>query len=159
MDLPYNVRDGILVFFPSCFIMKEYHERWATIGIVRQIRTTHGKEVYAETQDKSFETTMKLYKNDIRLMESDQYTTGAIFFGVFRGKISEGISLKDDYCRWMVSVGILFGSLGEPRVILKKEHLNNMEKAVAGGAYRPWGQMLASDSMDSENLRISSNHS
>jgi regulator of telomere elongation helicase 1 len=43
----------------------------------------------------------------------------------------------------VVSVGIPFGSLGEPRVILKKEHLNNMEKAVLGGAYRPWDQMPA----------------
>ena len=97
------------------------------IGIMKQIRTIHGKEVFAETQDKSFESTMKKYKNEIKSMESDPNTTGAIFFGVFRGKISEGISLKDDYCRCVVTVGIPFGSMTDPRVILKKEHLNNME--------------------------------
>lgn len=74
-------------------------------------------------------------------MESDPNITGAIFFGVFRGKISEGISLKDDYCRCVVTVGIPFGSMTDPRVILKKEHLNNMESAA--GTYRPMGQMPA----------------
>jgi Rad3-related DNA helicase len=50
--------------------------------------------------------------------------------GVFRGKISEGISLNNDYCRCVISVGIPYGNLSEPRVILKKSLLNDKQRAA-----------------------------
>jgi Fanconi anemia group J protein len=31
---------------------------------------------------------------------------GAILFCVYRGKLSEGIDFKDDYCRCVFSIGI-----------------------------------------------------
>jgi Rad3-related DNA helicase len=71
----------------------------------------------------SFETTMQCYKFQIDNLP--QQTSGAIFLGVFRGKISEGISLNDKYCRCVISMGIPFGNLSEPRVILKKCLLND----------------------------------
>ena len=59
-------------------------------------------------------------------------TSGAIFLGVFRGKISEGISLNDQYCRCVIAMGIPYGNLSDPRVILKRCLLNDKERALKG---------------------------
>lgn len=36
---------------------------------------------------------------------------GALFFAVFRGKVSEGIDFSDNYCRAVVTLGIPFPGL------------------------------------------------
>ncbi|CAG2163143.1 unnamed protein product [Oppiella nova] len=54
----------------------------------------------------------------------ENQSSGAVFFGVFRGKLSEGIDLPDDYCRGVIMTGLPFPAVMDPRVILKKEYLN-----------------------------------
>jgi Rad3-related DNA helicase len=92
---------------------------------VSRIKERHGKRIYIEKQHESLEPKMKAYKADIKSMEDNPEVTGAIFFGVFRGKLSEGISLNDEYCRCVLSVGIPYGAISDPRTILKRELLSN----------------------------------
>lgn len=47
--------------------------------------------------------------------------TGALLFAVYRGKISEGLDLRDDNCRAVIPVGIPYPAFKDPRVVLKRE--------------------------------------
>ena len=50
--------------------------------------------------------------------------SGAILMGVCRGRISEGLDFSDKAARCVIVVGIPFPSISEPRVILKREYLD-----------------------------------
>jgi len=52
-------------------------------------------------------------------------SNGAVFFGVSRGKLSEGISLNDDGCRIVVIIGIPYPCITDSKIIMKKHYLNN----------------------------------
>ena len=53
-------------------------------------------------------------------MENDnKHPNGAVFFCVFRGKLSEGIDFKDDNCRAVIVVGIPFPPVKDLKIILK----------------------------------------
>lgn len=49
---------------------------------------------------------------------------GAIFMGVCRGKVSEGLDFADVNGRAVVIVGLPYPPLKDPRVILKKQYLD-----------------------------------
>lgn len=51
--------------------------------------------------------------------------SGAIFLGVCRGKLSEGISLADNGCRCVIIVGIPYQQKYEQGVLLKQHYLDN----------------------------------
>ena len=51
---------------------------------------------------------------------AEEKSSGAVFLGVVRGKLAEGMSLSDDACRCVMMVGIPYGNLKDTRVILKK---------------------------------------
>ena len=45
--------------------------------------------------------------------------------GVCRGRISEGLDFSDRAARCVIVVGIPYPQITDPRVILKKEYLDN----------------------------------
>ena len=49
-------------------------------------------------------------------------------FSVFRGSSSEGINFNDDYERMFIVVGIPYANLGDIRVQLKKEYLDEFNR-------------------------------
>ena len=53
---------------------------------------------------------------------------GAIFFAVFRGKISEGIDFSDEYCRGVINIGIPFANVKDQQVQLKRDY--NSERSA-----------------------------
>ena len=46
-------------------------------------------------------------------------TNGAVFFGVARGKLSEGISLNDDASRCVMLIGIPYQNKKDPKIMMK----------------------------------------
>src|SRR5699024_1794827 len=50
--------------------------------------------------------------------------SGAVFFGVFRGRLSEGLSLGDELVRCVIVIGIPYPSATDIRITLKKVALN-----------------------------------
>lgn len=57
-------------------------------------------------------------KTDVKSMfysSIDMYGS-ALLLAVYRGKISEGLSFNDDYCRGVICVGIPYPAFGDPKV-------------------------------------------
>ena len=50
-------------------------------------------------------------------------TNGAIFFGVARGKLSEGISLNDDASRCVMLIGIPYPNKKDHKIMMKQHYL------------------------------------
>jgi regulator of telomere elongation helicase 1 len=82
---------------------------------------------------------MSNYQAQVDLIKQG-ITTGAVFFAVCRGKLAEGISLNDEYCRCVIMVGIPKSNITEPRTILKKrvcvhQHIKEYAKKNGGRSY------------------------
>lgn len=57
---------------------------------------------------------LNTFYNQIDTVEAnidEENRDGAVFFAVFRGKVSEGIDFSDNYCRAVVTLGIPFPGL------------------------------------------------
>jgi hypothetical protein len=116
--------DGVLAFF-SCYSMLRYClEEWKKTVIPEIERQTH-KKVFKEAQANS-----KNRKVIERYMQSIKSGTGGILFAVCRGKISEGLDFADSASRMVIVIGIPFPSLGDKRVLLRKEYLNERKNAL-----------------------------
>lgn len=53
---------------------------------------------------------------------------GAIFFAVCRGKVSEGLDFADSRGRGVIITGIPYPPLKDPRVILKRQYLDDLAR-------------------------------
>ncbi|KAK2724782.1 regulator of telomere elongation helicase 1 homolog isoform X1 [Artemia franciscana] len=118
---------GMLVFFPSYPVMKSCIEHWQNEGQWGEIMRI--KPIYVEPQTKeTFNTVMKDYYKAI----DDPVHQGAIFMAVCRGKVSEGLDFINANGRTVVITGLPYPPLNDPRVILKKEYLEENRKAAKG---------------------------
>lgn len=76
---------------------------------------------YMEPRDKnSFKTAMMDYYDKI----NNPLYKGAVFMGVCRGKISEGLDFDDANGRAVFVVGLPYPPLKDPKIILKKRYLD-----------------------------------
>ncbi|CAG9858762.1 unnamed protein product [Phyllotreta striolata] len=113
------VPDGMLIFFPSYTIMLKCQNAWQESGIWGRICKI--KQIFVEPRDKnSFNAAMTEYYSNIK----DPNTKGAIFMGVCRGKVSEGLDFADANGRTVLITGLPFPPLKDPRVILKRQYLD-----------------------------------
>ena len=72
------------------------------------------------------------------MAESD--SGGAVFFGVCRGKLSEGLDFSDRDARTVILVGIPFRNIADPGVKIKMDYLNQLceeSKALPSSALIP----------------------
>lgn len=76
-------------------------------------------------QSAQFAATMQRYK------ESVESRRGAVFFGVCRGKASEGFDFADTAARGVIVTGMPYASAMDPRVQLKRYTLNQQCAAAA----------------------------
>ncbi|XP_044256116.1 regulator of telomere elongation helicase 1 homolog [Tribolium madens] len=113
------IPDGVLIFFPSYIIMQKTIEHWQDDGIWDSINRI--KPIYVEPKDKiSFATAMSEYYAKIQ----DPSYSGAIFMGVCRGKVSEGLDFADINGRAVFITGLPYPPLKDPKIILKKQYLD-----------------------------------
>ena len=81
-----------------------------------------------------FDTVITSYYNTIKTCQKRKPTprspqTGAIFFAVYRGKVSEGLDFIDDNARAVIAVGIPYPALGDQPIALKKDFNDRHAKA------------------------------
>lgn len=125
-QVPY----GVLCFVPSYAFQDKLLNRMDDTGMMEQIRKF--KAVFVEPRatgsPKQFESLMREYYESIAdcRRAADQGKphpiTGALFFAVYRGKVSEGLDLVDDNCRAVLPIGIPFPALTDQKVMLKREY-------------------------------------
>ncbi|KAG0741654.1 hypothetical protein G6F23_007418 [Rhizopus arrhizus] len=148
---------GILCFLPSYNALDKLMQRWTLTGTLEHIKRK--KFVFLEprgSDKKKFERVINAFYDQIdELVDySDDEKDGAIFFAVYRGKVSEGVDFSDAYCRAVIALGLPYPGLKDIEVSLKKEYndlkqRNQQHGGVMNGrdwyatqAYRAMNQAL-----------------
>lgn len=99
VDCCRTVPDGIVCFFPSYVYMQMLFKVWLASDVINTVMKY--KLVFMEAEYAS-ETSIAL-ENYKRAIESGR---GAVFFGVARGRVSEGIDFSDHYGRCVLLFGL-----------------------------------------------------
>ncbi|XP_062156859.1 regulator of telomere elongation helicase 1 homolog isoform X3 [Alnus glutinosa] len=119
------VPDGLLVFFPSYYILDQCIGCWKNMGHANSTTIwericKHKKPVLEPRQSSLFATSIEDYMAKLK----DTSTSGAVFFAVCRGKVSEGLDFADHAGRAVIVTGMPFATRTDPKVRLKREYLD-----------------------------------
>jgi len=134
------IPNGILCFFPSYRLMEILTERWRSTGQLDEILQLKPGGIFNEPS--------KVTNSELDIV-IEQYChgvgRGALFFGVCRGKVSEGIDFKDENARGVVVVGVPFPNIRDLQVDRKKQ-FNDSSHRLANGLLlgRDWYRLQAS---------------
>ena len=121
---------GVLVFCSSYSMIDKLKTRWVVTGLWSQLQGV--KEVLVEpraTEKSEFESILNTF---YRAVEGGQKpgVTGALFFAVARGKVSEGLDFSDNNARAVISLGIPFPSLADQQVAEKRKFNDSRAKTM-----------------------------
>ncbi|GLT52921.1 hypothetical protein SLA2020_262300 [Shorea laevis] len=119
------VPDGLLVFFPSYYILDQCIGCWKNMSHANSTTIwericKHKKPVLEPRQSSLFATSIEDYMAKLK----DTSASGAIFFAVCRGKVSEGLDFADHAGRAVIVTGMPFATRTDPKVRLKREFLD-----------------------------------
>ncbi|KAJ2963471.1 hypothetical protein NQZ79_g1500 [Umbelopsis isabellina] len=115
------IPNGMLCFVPSYSALNKFLSRWKTTGLYTTLSQT--KTIVIEPQNMpkgTFEKELSRFYTAAHAEKGE--SNGAILFGVYRGKISEGIDFSDSRCRAVISIGIPFPHLKDFKVISKRDY-------------------------------------
>lgn len=139
------IPDGLLVFFPSYVVMKGCIESWKTIrrgGSSIWERISQYKAPVVEPSESSmFPAAALEYKKKLESREQN----GAVFYGVCRGKASEGLDFSDKAGRAVVITGIPFAMSTDPKVKIKKEVMDINSRKMKKRSQEANGSVAISD--------------
>ncbi|KAJ0755472.1 putative DNA helicase [Helianthus annuus] len=134
------VPDGLLVFFPSYYLMNLCIEYWKnTSGVSTNTSNSstiwerickHKRPVVEPRQSSLFPEAIDDYMSKLR----DTSSNGAVFFAVCRGKVSEGLDFADQAGRAVIVTGIPFALWNDPKVRLKREFLDEQARSQRTGS-------------------------
>ena len=117
-----TVPDGVLVFFPSYRTMESARDQWLKTKTLDEIAKQ--KPVFMEPKNSAeYQSIMNDYYKAI----FEEKSKGAILMGVCRGRISEGLDFSDKAARCVIVVGIPYPQVTDPKIILKRDYLDNLK--------------------------------
>ncbi|XP_077474102.1 regulator of telomere elongation helicase 1 [Stigmatopora argus] len=123
VNLARVIPHGLLLFFPSFSLMDKTLEFWKGHGHADRIENV--KPMFLERKGKgSFAETIGAYYNKV----NDSQSRGGIFAAVCRGKASEGLDFANTYGRGVIVTGLPFPPKLDPRVVLKMQFLDEMNR-------------------------------
>ncbi|XP_056847234.1 regulator of telomere elongation helicase 1 homolog isoform X2 [Raphanus sativus] len=136
------VPDGLLVFFPSYYLMDRCIAFWKD-GSHRNSMTVWEricklKKPVIEPRDSSLFPAAML---DFSKKLQDRSISGAVFFAVCRGKVSEGLDFADGAGRAVVITGLPYAKVTDPKIKLKREFLD--EQVQVSDAKLPRSALLS----------------
>ncbi|KAI0241532.1 Fanconi anemia group J protein [Massospora cicadina] len=133
LKVAQKVPGGLLCFLPSYLLLEKFLRRWRLTKAFDALNAV--KRVLIEPKDNGapFDKILKAYRT---LCADAGQGTGPLLFGVFRGKLSEGIDFRDSECRCVISVGIPYPHLKDLKVTLKREFndRNQNSRGLMSGA-------------------------
>lgn len=112
-----TVPHGILVVFPSYSMLADTRMQLIDSKIWEKINLN--KEIMAEPKEQN-----KLAELLLLYGKKAKTRRGAFLFGVFRGKISEGIDLSDELCRAVIVVGVPYPPVKDLKIEEKRKYLD-----------------------------------
>ncbi|CAA7025798.1 unnamed protein product [Microthlaspi erraticum] len=123
------VPDGLLIFFPSYYLMDRCIAFWKDGGHRNSMtiweRICKLKKPVIEPKDSSlFPAAMQDFSEKLQ----DRSISGAVFFAVCRGKVSEGLDFADGAGRAVVITGLPYARVTDPRIKLKREFLDEQSR-------------------------------
>jgi fanconi anemia group J protein len=136
-------KGGVLCFVSSYSLLEKLLARWESTSLLDTIEKD--KRIFIEPRtSNSFEEVISSYYSHI------DEGHGALFMGVYRGKISEGIDFAGDYARAVVAVGLPYPNLMDVKVKFKRDYNDKQSKKglMSGSewygvqAYRAYNQAL-----------------
>lgn len=111
---------GIIVYFTSYNMIKEYYDYWKKIGFIKTIENK--RQLFVDTKEKNSKTDiMNMYK------ASNYSDKNGIFFTVFKGVSSEGVNFKNEECRAVLILGIPLISINDIKCNMKKHYLDKIQ--------------------------------
>lgn len=128
VNLARIVPDGLLVFFPSYYLLDQLIGYWKNMSHPSSANSStiwerickHKLPVIEPRQASLFPSAI----DDFMAKLKDTSCSGAIFFAVCRGKVSEGLDFADHAGRAVVITGMPFATRTDPKVRLKREFLD-----------------------------------
>lgn len=127
------VPDGLLVFFPSYYLLDQCIGCWKNIS---HSNSTNSSTVW-ERICKLKQPVVEPRQSSLFLLSIEDYmkklkdtsSSGAVFFAVCRGKVSEGLDFADHAGRAVVVTGMPFAMRTDPKVRLKREYLDQQAQS------------------------------
>lgn len=132
-----EVPDGALCFFPSYSFMRTCVERWRKTPTWRRFLSCKS-QVFIESsaaqradEDDGNSSNSGGFDEQIeKFRKMIDQGGGALFFGVFRGKLSEGINFSDKAARAVFICGIPFPNARDLGIRLKKEYQDKQQRSI-----------------------------
>ncbi|KAL2612609.1 hypothetical protein R1flu_024301 [Riccia fluitans] len=122
------VPDGLLVFFPSYHLLNSCIEAWQSVPRGATVNSSTIWERISKFKQPVIEPRESALFNQANesyiAKLSDTSSSGAVFFAVCRGKVSEGLDFADRAGRAVVVTGIPYAMKTDPKVRLKREYLD-----------------------------------
>ncbi|CAI9114101.1 OLC1v1014741C1 [Oldenlandia corymbosa var. corymbosa] len=131
------VPDGLLVFFPSYYLLDRCIDCWKTVSNANSPNSCtiwerickHKLPVVEPRQSSLFPLSIEDYMTKLK----DKSASGAVFFAVCRGKVSEGLDFADHAGRAVIVTGLPFATRTDPKVRLKREFLDESARLQPSG--------------------------
>ena len=128
---------GVLMFATSYAALARLTRRWRSTRLWNELERI--KPLFVEPggaagspssrgPPPSFDSTFARFRAESRTAR------GAVFFGVFRGKASEGTDFEGDLARAVVLVGIPFPNVKDQRVLLKRQYNDAHSGTLGSGS-------------------------
>lgn len=132
VQLVGSIPDGVLIFLPSYATLERLSQRWKSNGIWTKLQAM--KPLFCEPRASAATSSAPKARGDEQQQPSPDLQhvwrgfnkaitsgKGAVFFGVCRGKLSEGMDFQDEFARAVIVIGIPFAHVKSKSVQLKKE--------------------------------------
>ncbi|KAK2984870.1 hypothetical protein RJ640_008635, partial [Escallonia rubra] len=127
------VPDGLLVFFPSYYLLDQCISCWKNMSHANSANSSsiwerickHKLPVVEPRQSSVFTLAIDDYMTKLK----DTSSSGAVFFAVCRGKVSEGLDFADHAGRAVVVTGMPFAMRTDPKIRLKREFLDQQTQS------------------------------
>ena len=116
LDVCKSIPFGVLFFVPSYGLMQKLENRWKFTKLEDELKKY--KRIFAESKSaKNFDALLGDYYRCIDESNGDDVRNGALLFGVYRGRASEGLDFSNNYGRAVIAVGIPYPNVKDTQVI------------------------------------------
>lgn len=109
---------GTLIFFQSYPLMNKVISYWKNKSNIWRDISSILPAYIEDKKQTTFLANVESYKRNIC---SGNQNSKAVFFGVCRGKLSEGVNLEGNLCRTVIMTGLPFPSVADPKVVATRK--------------------------------------